>query len=548
MNKVFNTAEELMDHLKKQIVSYSSGENIEQENYKHLPINPDHSGDARINLEALINEREANNVLWNVTAEMPITSHRKLIGKFIVYGKKIVRKMLRWYVSKTFEKQSSFNGSVTRSINEVSNILITMKARIDELEHNQLFNTQSESQHIQLNNESDTVKFMVLEKELQSEMNNQIENLKNMLISGSQETDRKLKIEVRDAQDMFELGIQEIEKEIRGLFQFHRNLEIKLREELSKLTNQFDNTVEQLRESIQSTNHNIWANLGKRVEEINGKLHYVEEKLNSDLNFINHRVRKIDKMQYLNQEEVAVAVVTYPDNVQKIHSLPAIDFDYLWFENKYRGSQEDIAQRQSIYLPYFKNHGNVLDIGCGRGEFLGLLLENEISAIGIDTNLDMIKLCEDLGLPVKKANALSYLNEQNDASLGGIFLGQVIEHISFDDLLVLVTLSYRKLKPGAYLIMETPNPQTLAIFNRSFYLDPTHVKPVHPLTVKFVAESTGFREIELNYSGKVEESQRIPLIVASNDSIVNLDEVNKSIERLNETLYGYQDYAIIAKK
>ncbi|MNP55113.1 hypothetical protein D3C76_1497280 [compost metagenome] len=151
-------------------------------------------------------------------------------------------------------------------------------------------------------------------------------------------------------------------------------------------------------------------------------------------------------------------------------------------------------------------------------------------------------------MPVVKQDAINYLEKQEDNSIGGIFLGQVIEHIPFDSIIKLVELAWNKLMPGCYLIMETPNPQTLAIFNRSFYMDPTHVKPVHPLTVQFLTESVGFRESKIIYSGRVEKESALPHVQASLDSIQNIEEINNSIDRLNDLLFGDQDYALIARK
>lgn len=477
-----------MDHLKQQIIQYSNGERtdfVDGSNYYHSQDKVN-----EIDLSKVLYEKEENNVLWNVSADKPITSHRRVTGKFIVFGKRMVRKLLRWYVSKPFEHQTGFNGSVTRSINEISNVLTSMKAKIEELEKDKV------------NQEK------------------YIEKLEQSLI----ENQTKLEHCIMEAKSN--------------------------NEKYSDYVSSLQRTCDELGQDIISTRESVWKGMAPRMDEINGKVHYLESQYRSDINFLNQRIRKLQKAQRsaltssLNEDSEV--------NLNEIDSInedkSAVDFDYLWFENRFRGSLKDIKNRQRAYIPYFENQDNVLDIGCGRGEFVELLLENKISAKGIDTNDEMVEYCADLGLPVIKEDAIRYLNSVEDCSIGGIFLGQVIEHMPFDAIMKLTSLAYNKLRPGCYLIMETPNPLTLAIFNRSFYLDPTHVKPVHPLTMQFLIESIGFRENSIKYSGPVEEGHRIPALQSNNEYIQNVTEFNESIERVNDILFGYQDYAIIARK
>jgi hypothetical protein len=167
---------------------------------------------------------------------------------------------------------------------------------------------------------------------------------------------------------------------------------------------------------------------------------------------------------------------------------------------------------------------------------------------GIDLNEEMVEFCQDRGLPVKYDDAINYLSSVENNHLGGLFLGQVIEHMEFDQITLLVELAYKKLKPGSYLIMETPNPLSLAIYYQFFYVDPTHVKPVHPWTIQYMAESVGFTKTEISYSSPVESHMRLPNLVPFDNSINNVDEFNQGIDRVNNLLFGDQDYALIARK
>lgn len=225
--------------------------------------------------------------------------------------------------------------------------------------------------------------------------------------------------------------------------------------------------------------------------------------------------------------------------------------NYLLFEEQYRGSIEEIKSRQNMFLEYFKNSQNVLDIGCGRGEFLMLLKENGISAKGIDINEDMVRYCQKNGLDVQKTDVLSYLNSLEDKSLDGVFSGQVIEHLQPNDLINLVKLCYDKMKYGTYFIAETVNPLCLGIFSTNFYLDLSHIKPVHPETIKFLLESAGFREIQFKFFSPFPEEARLKNIEPTDlpeKLKKDFEVLNQNINKLNDMIYGFRDYAVIGKK
>ena len=220
--------------------------------------------------------------------------------------------------------------------------------------------------------------------------------------------------------------------------------------------------------------------------------------------------------------------------------------DYLDFENRFRGKREDIKKRLSIYLSVFgamPPSDYILDIGCGRGEFLELLKENSIKGKGIDANSSMVSYCKDIGLDVTEANAAEYLPCTADNAIGGVMASHLIEHLSVDDLITLAKACHRKLKPGGSLIFETPNPTCLTIFSGAFYVDPTHVRPVHPELARYVLEKAGFGNIEIwfvNQSG-----DRLSL----KDSLdKELEFINENFRKINPVLFGAPDYAVLARK
>lgn len=178
------------------------------------------------------------------------------------------------------------------------------------------------------------------------------------------------------------------------------------------------------------------------------------------------------------------------------YEWPAID--WLKFSDKFRGAPEYVQASQRRYVERFRGApGEVLDIGCGRGEFLGLLREAGIAARGVEASAELTALCRQQELNVEQADLFPYLEALPDGSLGGLFCAQVIEHLPPPAVLRLVQLAAAKLKPGACFLAETPNPECLAIFATHFYLDPTHTRPIPPALLAFYFEEAGLGRIEI---------------------------------------------------
>lgn len=224
------------------------------------------------------------------------------------------------------------------------------------------------------------------------------------------------------------------------------------------------------------------------------------------------------------------------------------EFDYLGFEERYRGSEAEIKERQRRYVEYFCEHENVLDVGCGRGEFLELLRDAGIRAKGIDRDLDMVLLCREKALDVIKGDALSYLEELADESLGGIFGAQLIEHLEPATIMRLIRLCHRKLKPAGTLILETVNPTCLSVFARSFYMDFSHCWPCHPEPMKFLFETSGFTDIALSFSSPIDPAVRLPHAGDLGLTGSQTGRFDRAVDFLNDLVCGYQDYAVIGRK
>ncbi|MET0938080.1 MAG: methyltransferase domain-containing protein [Gaiellaceae bacterium] len=210
--------------------------------------------------------------------------------------------------------------------------------------------------------------------------------------------------------------------------------------------------------------------------------------------------------------------------------------DYFAFEARMRGSTVAVRERQRPYVEDFREAGPVLDIGCGRGEFLSLLREAGVEARGIDADADMAAYARGEGLEVEQADAVAYLEGLDDGSLGGVFAAQVVEHLPPATLVRLLQLAAARLRPGGLLVAETINPLSpLAL--RSYFADLTHAQPLVPETLVLLAEQAGFRDVETRFLNDPEEKLAVPddPLIAGN------------VRRLNELLFGPLDYAIVAR-
>jgi SAM-dependent methyltransferase len=224
-----------------------------------------------------------------------------------------------------------------------------------------------------------------------------------------------------------------------------------------------------------------------------------------------------------------------------------LTFDYFAFEEQYRGDEADIREKQQAYVDYFRGRDNVVDLGCGRGEFLEALRDAGIPARGVEVGTDQILLCQEKGLEVVQQDLFAFLESAPDDSLGGIFSSQVMEHMTAGDQLRYVALAYQKCRPGSPVIFETINPQCVYALVRNFFLDPTHIRPVHPETLRFAMESSNFRDVTVRFAAPLSEMQVPPLKIEGTGSST-LEQFNAGIGRVNELLYGFQDYAAIGWK
>ena len=287
------------------------------------------------------------------------------------------------------------------------------------------------------------------------------------------------------------------------------------------------------RATLQEENHRrqLTSQHSDYEAALNRAMSEVQSRLWTDLEKVRREYEEVIHAELRLVRQRALLARTVETTTAAATELPPID--WLKFAEKFRGSEESIRQRQQMYVERFRGCRHVLDIGCGRGELLQVLKDGGVGVRGIDLSEECVALCRSKGLDAEVADLFSYLKRLPPSHLDGIVSCQVVEHLPPDRLPELVRLCAEKLKAGAVLALETPNPECLAIFATHFYLDPTHQRPLPPPLLAFYLEEAGFGSIEVARLSPAEES--LP-------SIVTLPE------DFRKQFFGAMDYAIFGRK
>jgi SAM-dependent methyltransferase len=242
-----------------------------------------------------------------------------------------------------------------------------------------------------------------------------------------------------------------------------------------------------------------------------------------------------ERLARLERRGAAGPVPSAPSTVASQPAAGAVP-DYFAFESRMRGSVDSIRERQRRYVDDFCEAAPVLDAGCGRGELLSLLRVAGIEARGIDADADMVAYARGEGLDVEQADLVQHLEGLPDGLLGGIFMGQVVEHLPAGALVRALRLAAAKLRPGGLLVAETINPLS-PIALRNYFADLTHAQPLVPETLELLARQAGFGSAETRFLN--EPADRL----AEPDDPV----LAANVRRLNEVLFAPLDYALLAR-
>jgi SAM-dependent methyltransferase len=278
----------------------------------------------------------------------------------------------------------------------------------------------------------------------------------------------------------------------------------------------------------------------------------LETRTENDADRFRDRISLLERSVRVLRERATTQPSAEPSTGETARSLASdLAVDYLDFENLFRGSEEAIRDKQQSYVALFADcPGPVVDVGCGRGEFLELLRAKGIAAYGIDRHPDMVAMCREKGLNVREAEALHHLAELPKGSIGGVFCAQMVEHLEMRDVPRLFELAADALAPGGRLVVETINPGSLIALAGPFYTDLGHVRPLHPLTLRYLAEKSGFHDVSVEYHSWPPDVSRPSRIAETGVEGVDeaVEKINENFHRVDSVLFGPQDYAVIARR
>jgi 2-polyprenyl-3-methyl-5-hydroxy-6-metoxy-1,4-benzoquinol methylase len=278
---------------------------------------------------------------------------------------------------------------------------------------------------------------------------------------------------------------------------------------------------ERLNQAGQQTDAQL-GRVAERLQQTRAELVIMERRLTLLLEEARKRLP-----EPLSQEQLQ----TFAD--EEAHVLDVL---YASFEDEFRGSRQDIKDRCKVYLPILRDAGvttDIVDLGCGRGEWLEVLREEGFEARGVEQNRAMIEQCRERGLEVTASDAIAYLQGLPAASLRAVTGFHFIEHIPFETLIHLLDEIVRTLSPGGLVIFETPNPENIMVSSYNFYLDPTHRNPLPGPMVRFLLESRGLSRVE---------------VMMLNSLYHQVEGDDELTIRFNSLFFGPRDYAVIGRK
>ena len=460
-------------------------------------------------------------------------------------------------------------GSVNAVYNDLYRVRDVLFERIDTI--NLAINTSNDRVNSELNDIRENLN--VSNDKINSEMNDIRENLN---VSND-----KINSEMNDIRENLNVSNDKINSEMNDI-----------RENLNVSNDKINSEMNDIRENLNVSNDKI----NSEMNDIRENLNVSNDKINSELNDIKGDIRqyKEDSAAYgevlsshkdeivqlygslsekvdnitgdlsgkvegvSTSHEVIVkeldAVKNYIDlcNRDKEIALAAVEENnnlfsdvYLQFENKFRGDRQMIKERLRFYLPIMENldvqnghnYSNIVDIGCGRGEWLELLKENRFIHMGVDMNTDMVSECHKYGLKAVQGDGIEYLKSLDSDSVYVVTAFHVVEHLEKKELVRLLKETQRVVKSGGMAIFETPNPENLIIGSCNFYTDMTHLRPIPPSLLMFLCEAVGFDRVDI-----------VRLNPYNAIDVEKLDKTNESLMTMANFFNNASDYAILAYK
>jgi SAM-dependent methyltransferase/molybdopterin converting factor small subunit len=443
------------------------------------------------------------------------TSHRKILGWPIIFAKKLLRRLL----TPILERQLTYNAANIQIVSAL-------------WKHGKLIGRQQEAALQTLRTEMAGQQEAALQT-LRTEMAEQIEKVGLQRASAFQAFRETVVEQVERLGQQQDTAIQALRDMVVGQVErLGEQLHHQLAERDASLGQQ-DTAIQALRDMVVGQVERLGEQLHHQLAERDARLVQQKTQLilqESRITILLEEARK-RLPEPFSQEQLQV--MTAEEN----RPLEAL---YVSFEDQFRGTREDIKERCRAYLPLMKEAGlgtdamPILDLGCGRGEWLELLRETGLQARGLDSNPILVEECRKRELEVVEGDLVAYLRSLPDASVGGVTGFHILEHLPFEILINALDETVRVLQPGGLAIFETPNPQNVLVGSCNFYIDPTHRRPLHSQMMQFLAEARGLCHVKILYLHPSEISP--------------LRENTEVAKRFNEYFYGPMDYAIVGRR
>lgn len=446
-----------------------------------------------------------------------------LANKIIQFVKKSVARAFQWFVRDqvTFNRETiSAVEAVMEALNEHNRILISLASQTNE--HIGLVRGEMAARVQELSRQID-----VRAVELTARNDEQFASLRDLLEPVIEQVDllRAETVELKDVRRHW----------IEWRFEWEKKLatnEIQFLRSAADLQGAFQHRVSQIesnfRDIAKGQHTDYLGALDRSTLDIQKRLWQDLEKIRADYERLIHT-----ELRLIRQRAPVPVAIPVAAAAPALPSQTVSELDYTRFAERFRGSEDYVRRNQAFYKPVFAGCGNVLDIGCGRGEFLETMRDIGIAAKGIDLGEESVAQCRAKGFDAQVADLFEYLAAQPDGEFDGIMSSQVVEHLPPDRLPEMIRLCAAKLRRGGVLALETPNPECLAIFATHFYLDPTHTRPVPQQLLGFYMEESGLGQIQYH---------------SLSPAIETMPELAELPQNFRNRFFGGLDFAITGRK
>jgi 2-polyprenyl-3-methyl-5-hydroxy-6-metoxy-1,4-benzoquinol methylase/predicted nuclease with TOPRIM domain len=487
------------------------------------------------------------------------TSHRKVMGRVVV----AIKQALRQFMTPILERQCAFNAASARVAAHLQEQASRLQQQVSQLQeqapHLREQATQLQEQAAQLQQQVSQL------QEQAPHLREQATQLQQQVSQLQEQTPQ-----VQEQASRLQQQVSRLQEQAPHLQEQATQLQqqvSRLQHQVEEVRQQQSTVLQTLRQDIEALGQQQGAALQALRAEFTDHVQTLRQQLKSGLAEGDVQRRGLEKqltrwekalsqrkVDYILQERRLTVLLQEarkrlpePLGSEQLQVFAdegkhVLDALYVSFEDQFRGTREDIKERFRVYLPLLNEAklGSdampILDIGCGRGEWLEVLREEGLRARGIDLNRVLVDECRSRGLEVVEGEAVRYLSTLPQSSFGAVTAFHLIEHLPFEAMITLLDETVRVLKPGGMAVFETPNPENVLVGSCNFYLDPTHRNPLPSSMVKFLAEARGLCRVEIINLHPYPDAYRV-------------EEGGLEVaQQFNKYFYGPQDYAIVGWK